>query len=246
MNTSIQTIPIGNLTLAFAPVAAVLVVLYFWTRNAGEALYGLSRMLVQLLVIGQFLSYLFNSDNAWIVVAVLAVMVFAASWISLRTAQIPRRALYPIAFASIVLGGGLTLLVVTQGVLRLEPWYAPRFIVPLAGMIFAGSMNSVSLAAERLESEIAGGAAFADARAKALRTALIPITNSLFAVGLVSLPGMMTGQILSGVSPFVAVRYQIMVMCMLFGSAGISAACFLHLLKSRLGIFAKLRGQEIS
>ena len=65
----------------------------------------------------------------------------------------------------------------------------------------------------------------------ALRTALIPIINSLLAVGLVSLPGMMTGQILSGVSPLIAVRYQIMVMCMIFGSAGITSAIFLHLIK---------------
>ena len=67
------------------------------------------------------------------------------------------------------------------------------------------------------------------ARNRAFTAALIPITNTLFAVGLVSLPGMMTGQILSGVSPLLAVRYQIIVMCMVFGSAGISSACYLSL-----------------
>jgi len=60
---------------------------------------------------------------------------------------------------------------------------------------------------------------------------LIPITNSLFAVGLVSIPGMMTGQILSGASPLIAVRYQIMVMCMIYGASGVSSACFLTLVK---------------
>ena len=70
---------------------------------------------------------------------------------------------------------------------------------------------------------------FLEARKIALQAALIPIVNSLFAVGLVSIPGMMTGQILSGVSPLIAARYQIMVMCMIFGAAGISAACFLWL-----------------
>ena len=69
-------------------------------------------------------------------------------------------------------------------------------------------------------------------RIEALKASLIPITNSLFAVGLVSLPGMMTGQILSGVSPFIAARYQIMVMCMIFASAGISAASFLALVRA--------------
>jgi putative ABC transport system permease protein len=71
-----------------------------------------------------------------------------------------------------------------------------------------------------------------EAKKIALQAALIPITNSLFAVGLVSIPGMMTGQILSGVNPPIAARYQIMVMCMIFGSTGISAACFLTMAKS--------------
>jgi putative ABC transport system permease protein len=99
-------------------------------------------------------------------------------------------------------------------------------------MIFANAMNSVSLAVERLEAEIDRDVPYEHARIIALRTSLIPITNSLLAVGLVSLPGMMTGQILSGVSPFIAARYQIMVMCMIFGSAGISAAFFLYLVRS--------------
>jgi putative ABC transport system permease protein len=96
-------------------------------------------------------------------------------------------------------------------------------------MIFANAMNSVSLAADRLVAELDRDGQYERARNIAFRSSLIPITNSLFAVGLVSLPGMMTGQILSGVSPLIAARYQIMVMCMVFGAAGISAACFLTL-----------------
>jgi putative ABC transport system permease protein len=99
-------------------------------------------------------------------------------------------------------------------------------------MIFASAMNSVSIAVERLDAEVERDVPYEKARIIALRASLIPITNSLFAVGLVSLPGMMTGQILSGVSPFIAARYQIMVMCMIFGSAGISSACFLALVRS--------------
>ena len=95
-------------------------------------------------------------------------------------------------------------------------------------MIFANGMNTISVAGERFEAELDGGANYVDARATALRAGLIPITNSLFAVGLVAIPGLMTGQILSGVSPLVAARYQIMVMCMVYGSAGISAAIFLY------------------
>ncbi|MEP2507721.1 MAG: ABC transporter permease, partial [Reichenbachiella sp.] len=136
------------------------------------------------------------------------------------------------ALASIVVGAVAVLILITQGVLMLDPWYLPQYLIPLAGMIFANAMNSVSLAGERLTSELSRGVDYTEARNTALRAALIPITNSLFAVGLVSLPGMMTGQILSGVSPLIAVRYQIMVMCMAFGSAGISVALFLVLVKT--------------
>lgn len=119
------------------------------------------------------------------------------------------------------------MVLITQGVLVLSPWWESRYIVPLAGMIFAASMNSISLATERLEADLDRGDAFDEARGAAFKAALIPITNSLFAVGLVSLPGMMTGQILSGTSPLIAARYQMMVMCMMFAAAGLSAAVYL-------------------
>jgi putative ABC transport system permease protein len=99
-------------------------------------------------------------------------------------------------------------------------------------MIFANTMNTVSLAAERFEAERERGLEHRDARRVALEAALIPQVNALLAVGLVSLPGMMTGQILSGVEPLVAVRYQIMVMCMTFGAAGMGAVLYLILIPS--------------
>ena len=168
-------------------------------------------------------------------------MVFASSWIALRTSKIKRTVLYKKTLYSLILGGGITFLLVTQAVLNLDPWYSPRYVIPLAGMIFASSMNSVSLAVERLTVEIERNVDYQQARNTALRTSLIPITNSLFAVGLVSLPGMMTGQILSGISPLVAARYQIMVMCMIFGSAGISSALFLKLVKPDFLLLGKTK-----
>ncbi len=240
MNNSIQTIPIENLILAFIPVIAVIVIIWKWGLGYRNSLYAISRMLIQLFLIGYFLTYIFKSDSALIVVAVLAIMLFASSWIALRTIKIPRKVLYLKSFCSISLGGIVILLLITQGVLGLQPWYLPSYMIPLAGMIFANAMNSVSLAGERLEAEISRNTSYEQARIIALRASLIPITNALFAVGLVSLPGMMTGQILSGVSPFIAARYQIMVMCMVFGSAGISAALFLALVKSDFTTAAKM------
>jgi UDP-glucose/iron transport system permease protein len=227
MATEIQTIPLLNLTITFIPALIVIGILFKWSLQASNALYAIARMLVQLLIIGYFLVYIFESDRAWVIVMILAIMVFASSWIALGTIKDKRRLLYKHAFWSILIGGGLTLLLVTQAVLVLDPWYQPQFMIPLAGMIFANSMNSVSLAIERLNAELERNVSYEEARNIALQASLIPIINSLFAVGLVSLPGMMTGQILSGVSPLIAIRYQIMVMCMLFGASGISTACFL-------------------
>lgn len=232
MTESIQTIPLDKLALAFIPVAVVLFILYRWSLAFTHALYGVVRMLVQLLLIGYVLTYIFETKNQWLVVAILLMMVFISSWIALQTVKPKQRIeLYKYAVYSIALGGSSTLLLMTTAVLNIEPWYQPGQMIPLAGMVFANAMNSVALAAERMESEIAHGINYAEARLLALRAAMIPIINSLFAVGLVSLPGMMTGQILSGISPLIAARYQIMVMCLVFGSAGITAALFLVLSK---------------
>ena len=228
-----QLIGLGSLLLAFLPAIAVVVILYRWTKEGPESIYALARMLGQLLVIGYFLSFIFESESGWVVLAVLLVMVLVSSWIALRTVKLERRALLWISVLSIMTGGGLSLAVVSQIVLDLDPFYSAQYVIPLAGMVFANAMNSISISAERFQSERSRGEELHRARELAYRAALIPITNSLFAVGLVSFPGMMTGQIISGVDPLIAARYQIMVMCMLFSSSGLSAACFLALLTRR-------------
>jgi putative ABC transport system permease protein len=233
MNESITNISFTQLTIIFIPAGMVIGLLYSWSLEWKNATYAMARMVVQLLLIGYCLTYIFESDTPSITVGVLSIMVFAASWIALRTVPENRKTYFHYALISILIGGGLTLLLVTQFVLKLNPWFLPQYMIPLAGMIFASSMNGVSLAAERLQAEMDRGESYLNSRGIALRAALIPITNSLFAVGLVSLPGMMTGQILSGISPLIAVRYQIMVMCMIFSAVGFSAALFLHLIRTK-------------
>lgn len=237
MTDSITAIPFSSLLLVFIPVAVVIGLLHAWSLEWKNSIYAIFRMLIQLLLIGYFLSYIFESNDASITIGVLSVMVFAASWIALRTIHQKRKQFYQFALVSILIGGGFTLIMVTQFVLKLNPWFMPRYMIPLAGMIFASSMNGVSLGAERFSAEMDRNVSYPKARGIALRAALIPITNSLFAVGLVSLPGMMTGQILSGISPLIAVRYQIMVMCMIFSAVGISTAMFLLLIKPHIAEF---------
>jgi putative ABC transport system permease protein len=231
MNTSIYNISLLNLFWVMIPVAVVIVIYMRWTQDKATIFYALFRMLIQLMLIGYVLVYIFSSDSPYLVVLILGVMLIAASVISMRPLQKRHKSLYLYAFSSIFLGGIFTLMMVVFGVLDLHPWYEPRYLIPIAGMIFANSMNAVSIAAERFESEIDRGNTYIDSRATSYKASLIPIINALFAVGLVSLPGMMTGQILSGVDPLIAVRYQIMVMLMILGSAGISVAIYLMFLK---------------
>lgn len=234
MPDPVITLSLPQLALALLPVAMTVAILFYWSLNAGHALYALLRMLVQLLLIGYVLAWIFGTNQASLIVLVLLIMLLASSWIALNTVPEQRVRLLLVSLLAITVGGGLTLALITQMVLVLEPWYLPRYMVPLAGMVFANAMTSVSLAAERLQAELGHGLDWEPARVAAFQAAMIPVINALFAVGLVSLPGMMTGQILSGVSPLVASRYQIMVMCMIFASSGISTAVFLSLCRGRL------------
>jgi len=231
MNNSIYNIELLDLIWVFIPISVVIVLYIRWTEDKSTIFYALFRMLVQLLLIGCVLTYLFEADSSLLVVGVLCVMLVFASIIALRPSAEKEKALYLYAFISIVVGGVFTLFIVVLGVLKLQVWYEPKFLIPLSGMIFANSMNAVSIAAERFESE--KDKTYIKARATSYKASLIPIINALFAVGLVSLPGMMTGQILSGVDPLIAVRYQMMVMLMILGSAGISVAIYLLLLKPK-------------
>lgn len=201
--------------------------MFVWSLNSHTALYALGRMLVQLMLIGYLLNFIFESDSVWLIIGILAIMIMASSWISLRTVANKRNQLMKYAVISVAVSGLLVLWIVVQGVLNITPWYTPSYLIPLAGMIFSSAMNSVSIAAERFYAEYERDIPLYEARQIAMNASLIPTINSLFAVGLVALPGMMTGQILSGVSPLIAVRYQVMVMCMLFGVSGIAAAIFL-------------------
>ena len=227
-------ITLVDIAVAFVPVLATVIIIGFWSSNAKSAIIAISRMLIQLLLIGYALNFIFDADSQWIILLVLIFMLTAASWIGLNALPVDSRSVFLYSFGAILCGGGFVLVFITQGVLHVDPWYQPQIMIPIAGMIFSNSMNAISLAGERLYSELNHDKDYSQARNIAFQAAMIPLINSLLAVGLVSLPGMMTGQILAGTSPMIAARYQIIVMCMIFSSGGISAALFLALLKHRV------------
>jgi putative ABC transport system permease protein len=229
----LSAIELPQLALAFVPVLIVLFIQFKWSLSQKRTIHALVRMLVQLLLVGFFLGYIFESNSVWVVLILLIMMVFFSSWIALNNIDACKKQLFLRALIAISFSGFVTLLIITQGVLAISPWYDAKTLIPLAGMVFASSMNSVSLSGERFYSELANKLSYEQARNTAFHASMIPNVNALLAVGIVSLPGMMTGQILSGISPFIAARYQIMVMCMIFASAGISSAYFLFLNKPR-------------
>ncbi len=227
-----QIISFAHLVFMLIPIGIVAYFYSKWIGDSQEIVVATVRMVLQLLLIGYLLLYIFNNKNSFVGLAIILFMVVVASFIALRNVQKRTLKHYFKILFSLLLGGSLNLLLVLYVVIDLEPLYQPRFIIPLAGMIYANAMNAVSLASERFEKEIQERS-YQEARAVALKSSLIPQINAFLAVGLVSLPGMMTGQILSGVDPIIAVRYQIVVMAMVLGSAGMSVVTYLLLQKEK-------------
>lgn len=207
---------------------------YFrWVGKKSEIALATLRMSLQLLVIGYVLTSLFTSNSMALLIALVVVMVISASLIVRRNIRHKDIKTFTLILGAITLAGSLNLAWVLWGVLDLENPFEPRFVIPLAGMIYANAMNAISLCAERYEKEKEYGLVHEKARAIAFKASMMPQINSFLAVGFVSLPGMMTGQILSGIDPLVAVRYQIVVMAMILSSGAMSNIFYLSTLNSR-------------
>lgn len=226
-----KMIPLTNVLLSFIPVFFIIGCLFYMTKDIKRLSIATIRMLIQLIAIGYVLATLFNQDNDLITAVVLTFMLVMASIISMSSSLYKSKKLYMNCFVSLLLGAVPTLLFMAYFIIPSDSWFKASFIIPLAGMIFSQAMNVVSLATERFQNEIDNNKDYFEARKIALRAALIPITNTFMAVGIVSLPGIMTGQILAGVDPLIAVRYQIIIMTMVFCSVSSSTLWMLKFLK---------------
>lgn len=218
-----------DLLWCIVPIVLVCWVYITWQGKPSEIIIAVIRMAVQLVAVGYVLISIFENPSPWFSAGIVSLMLLVAAWISIRPVRHHKGYLLS---AVIALGCsvGLHLCISLMLVLKADSWFQPELLIPLAGMYFANAMNAISLAAERYHSELLNGQSVEKARLTAFHASMIPQINSLLAVGLVALPGMMTGQILSGVSPLIAVRYQIMIMAMVLGTAGIGAALMLWLL----------------
>lgn len=218
----------------------------------GQMLWASLRMVFQLLAVGYLLHFIFAVKNPLLVLGILLVMgAFSMQVIGARIKRkMPR--FYQVVGSSLLIGCGGVTFVFCSLIVHYSPWYDPRYLIPLAGMIIGNSMNGASLAAERLgaemrerreeiETALCLGATARQASKPALqnafRAAIMPTANTMAAMGIVSLPGMMTGQILSGTEPMVAVRYQVAIMCAITGAVAITA--YLILLQGYRNYFTK-------
>ena len=229
-----QTIPLLNLFYLIVPVIVVWYFYKSWVSNKTEIVHAMFRMITQLLLIGYALLYLFENKNLYMGAFILSFMILVSAYISLRNLKNKTKDEYILITSSLGVSGLIHLFIVITFVLKLENIYEPQYVIPIAGMLFANIMNSLSLAIERFEKEFEINSDFILSREASFKAAMIPQINSLFAVGLVTLPGMMTGQILSGVDPLIAVRYQIMIMAILFSSTGLSIIIYFLLKEKRV------------
>ncbi|MDH3196398.1 MAG: iron export ABC transporter permease subunit FetB, partial [Hyphomicrobiales bacterium] len=203
-----------------------------------QLLIAASRMIVQLLLVGLVLKAIFAAASPWLTVGVAVLMgLFAGREIWARQ---ERRLAgpwgYGIGASAMMFAGVLVTLVALTTQIEPDPWWSPRFALPLFGMILGNTMTGVSLGLDTLNTTLFREKLTVEARLllgrtrweavtpfirRALRSGFMPIINAMAATGVVSLPGMMTGQILSGVDPTEAVKYQLLIMFGIGGATGL-------------------------
>ena len=209
------------------------------------------RMVVQLVAIGYVLKLVFALNNPAATLAIVVVMILVAGR---EVAARPERRFKD--FSNLALGAGsvalatlITVILALTTAIRPHPWFAPRYAVPLAGIILGNVLNAASLTLDSLLSQASQDKAQIEARLclgepywraigkplrAAIRRGLLPIINQMSAAGIVTLPGIMTGQILAGLDPVEAVKYQILLMFLLSGGSGLAAVSIAYLAAWRL------------
>ncbi|MBK5967719.1 MULTISPECIES: ABC transporter permease [Thiorhodovibrio] len=229
--------------LSLAAILVLLLAGLSWRLHLGverRVLIAAARSTVQLMLIGLVLGALFATTNPWLIAALALFMLSVAGW-EVRARQ-KRRFLglwsYGIGAVSMFLSSfSITMLALTV-IIRVEPWYQPQYLIPLLGMLLGNTMSGVAVALDNLTRQASDGRAIIEARLllgarwdqaigeirrDALRSGMIPIVNSMATAGLVSLPGMMTGQILAGSPPLEAAKYQLLIMFLVASGTGLGS-----------------------
>ncbi len=250
--TETSAIPLGAVDLTLAAglvIAAGLISVVLRLKMEKRLLIASIRTVVQLLLVGYVLRWVFDLREIILILAFVALMIIAASREAVRRSRRTYRGMMLYALVTLTTSGLITTVTVTGIIIGAEPWYQPQYLIPLMGMVLGNSLNGISLALDSLLDQLclkqdevdmllALGAsrweAARDILAESIRRGMIPIINTMMVVGIVSLPGMMTGQILQGADPAEAVKYQIVVMFMIaaattLGCMGVVLWSYWHL-----------------
>lgn len=214
-----------------------------------QLLWASLRTVVQLLAVGYVLGWVFAFAYWYVVLPLMCLMTVVAG---ISAAGRGKRTYAGQLADSIVSVWASSWLVTAIGlfvIIRIRPWYEPQYAIPILGMILGNTLTGVSLGIERMTQELTSGrntvemilalggsrweAAQLAAR-QAVRAGMMPTLNQMTVVGIVSLPGMMTGQVLAGESPMSAVRYQIVVMFLIAASSALGTVCAVLLTFLRL------------
>lgn len=207
------------------------------------------RAIAQLLLIGYVLGTVFHFNRWYTVAGVMLVMTAIAAFAANARSQIAYPGRLLDSFLSVGIGAWVVTLFSLSIVMQVHPWYAPRYAIPTIGMVLGTTLTAVALGMERITQEFANGRAAIETQLslgatrweaaaepvrRAMTAAMIPVINAMSVVGVVSLPGMMTGQILAGEAPTQAVRYQIVVMFSIAAASALGSGAAVFLAYRRL------------
>ncbi len=247
MNGSIIDISWFNVAATtFLVLAAGICSIYLKLKLEKDLLIGTIRTFLQLFLLGYVLKIVFALSNPWIVLLLFSFMIiFAARIISERVKEKSIPYFLPV-LASMFLSYMIINSFVMAVIVQVKPWYQPVYFIPIGGMIIGNSMNSISIAMnhwfdglkkerDRVELYLSLGATPVESSKQnfkdAIKSGMIPSINALMSVGVVSIPGMMTGQILAGISPLIAIKYQIVIMLLIVGSTAMSTIFAMHIVR---------------
>jgi putative ABC transport system permease protein len=233
------TIPLGVSELSLAAVLVLLnaaIALRLSLRITRPILLSALRSVVQLLLLGLVLDWVFAGERPVVVLTLMVLMALAAGYEAVRRASHRVPGLLTLSVLVMLASSLAVTFYATHIVIQVDPWYSPRYLIPILGMILGNSLNGISLGLdsalsgfrrerESVEMLLAHGAtrreASRDVVRNAVRTGMIPILNAMVAAGLISIPGMMTGQILSGQDPQDAALYQILILFCISGGVAL-------------------------
>jgi putative ABC transport system permease protein len=246
VSNNIIDLRLWQLAAAYLFVSLLIVIVKFRKiPREKEILIATLRMTIQLVIVGYVLMYLFEHPHPLLTLFVVVMMEgFAVFNIYKRVKLDISRTVKKVIAFSMIVGTIASLLYFNFIVIHFSPWYEPRYFIPIAGMIIGNSMTGITLGVSTLvegmktqkhtvEAALMLGATPKAATKRivnhAFDSAILPTINSMVGMGIVFLPGMMTGQILSGVSPLVAIEYQIAIMLGIAGAVSLTVILFVQL-----------------